>query len=70
VYCGEEATILALSYNQENQWKGQKDTVVSCHLKYHAQKEFLKTTSSSECSLVSDLTETLPDTPNNNIDSV
>jgi hypothetical protein len=33
-------------------------------------KEFLKTTSSSECSLVSDLTETLPDTPNNNIDSV
>ncbi|MGK3735502.1 MAG: hypothetical protein ACI90V_002342, partial [Bacillariaceae sp.] len=56
VYCGEEATILALSYNQENQWKGQKDTVVSCHLKYHAQKEFLKTTSSS--------------TPNNNIDSV
>jgi hypothetical protein len=47
-----------------------KDTVVSCHLKYHAQKEFLKTTSSSECSLVSDLTETLPDTPNNNIDSV
>ena len=46
-----------------------KHTVVSCHLKYHAQREFLKT-SSSECSLVSDLTETLPDTPNNNIDSV
>ncbi|MGK3744009.1 MAG: hypothetical protein ACI90V_010868, partial [Bacillariaceae sp.] len=44
-------------------------TVVSCHLKYHAQREFLKT-SSSECSLVSDLTETLPDTPNNNISSV
>jgi hypothetical protein len=46
-----------------------KDTVVSCHLKYHAEKAFLKT-SSSECSLVSDLTETLSDTPNNNIDSV
>jgi hypothetical protein len=22
VYCGEEAALLALSYNQENQWKG------------------------------------------------
>jgi hypothetical protein len=31
-----------------------KDTVVSCHLKYHAQTEFFKTTSSTECSLVSD----------------
>jgi hypothetical protein len=47
-----------------------KDIVVSCHLKYHAEKAFLKASSSSECSLVSDLTETLPDTPNNNIDSV
>jgi hypothetical protein len=47
-----------------------KDTVVSCHLKYHAQKEFLKTTSSSECSLVSDLTETETDPPNNDISSV
>jgi hypothetical protein len=47
-----------------------KDVVVSCHLKYHAEKEFLKATSSSVCSLVSDLTETLSDTPDNNIDSV
>ncbi|MGK3759270.1 MAG: hypothetical protein ACI8RD_011587 [Bacillariaceae sp.] len=30
-----------------------KHTVVSCHLKYHAEKEFLKAISSSECSLVS-----------------
>ena len=47
-----------------------KDTVVSCHLKYHAEKAFLKASSSSVCSLVSDLTETLSDTTNNNIDSV
>ena len=47
-----------------------KDTVVSCHLKYHAQKEFLKTTSSSECSLVSDLTEAETNSPNNDISSV
>jgi hypothetical protein len=46
-----------------------KDTVVSCHLKYHAQKEFLEATSSTECSLASDLKEeTNP--PNNDISSV
>jgi hypothetical protein len=47
-----------------------KDVVVSCHLKYHAEKAFLKATSSSECSLISDLTEGETDPPNNNIDSV
>jgi hypothetical protein len=47
-----------------------KDTVVSCHLKYHAQKEFLKATSSTECSLVSDLTEEETNPPNNDISSV
>jgi hypothetical protein len=46
-----------------------KHTVVSCHLRYHAQKEFLKSTSSSECSLVSDLTETETDPPDNLIAS-
>jgi hypothetical protein len=47
-----------------------KPTVVSCHLKYHAEKEFLKTISTTECSDVSDLTEEETDPPNNNIDSV
>jgi hypothetical protein len=47
-----------------------KDTVVSCHLRYHAEKAFLKATSTVECSDVSDLTEDTPITPNNNIDSV
>jgi hypothetical protein len=47
-----------------------KDVVVSCHLKYHTEKAFLKATSSSECSLISDLTEGETDPPNNNIDSV
>jgi hypothetical protein len=47
-----------------------KPTVVSCHLKYHAEKEFLKTISTTECSSVSDLTEEGTDPPNNNIDSV
>ena len=47
-----------------------KDTVVSCHLKYHAEKAFLKATSSSVCSLVSDLTEGETDPLDNNIDSV
>ena len=46
-----------------------KDVVVSCHLKYHAEKAFLKATSSSECSLISDLTEGETHPPNNNIDS-
>jgi hypothetical protein len=39
-------------------------------LKYHAEKEFLKATSSSVCSLVSDLTEGETDPLNNSIDSV
>jgi hypothetical protein len=47
-----------------------KDVVVSCHLKYHSEKAFLKVTSSSECSLVSDLTEGETDPLNNSIDSV
>jgi hypothetical protein len=54
VYCGEEATLLALSYNQEDRWKG-----CSCQC-----------TSSTECSLVSDLTEEEINPPNNNIESV
>ena len=47
-----------------------KDVVVCCHLKYHAEKAFLKASSSSECSLVSDLTEAETNSPNNDISSV
>jgi hypothetical protein len=34
-----------------------KDTVVSCPLKYHLEKEFLKSPGSTKCSVISDLTE-------------
>jgi hypothetical protein len=34
-----------------------KDTVVSCHLKYHAEKNFLVSTSATECTPISDLTD-------------
>ena len=47
-----------------------KHTVVSCHLKYHAEKNFLVTTGGTESTPVSDLTDEETDTPNNNIDSV
>jgi hypothetical protein len=43
---------------------------VSCHLKYHAEKNFLVTTGGTESTPVSDLTDEETDTPNNNIDSV
>jgi hypothetical protein len=47
-----------------------KHTVVSCHLKYHAEKNFLVTTGGTESTPVSDLTDEETDPPNNNIDSV
>ena len=59
MYCEEEETLLA-----------GKDTVVSCHLKYHAEKVFLKAISTDECSDVSDLTEEETNQPNNLIQSI
>ena len=47
-----------------------KHTVVSCHLKYHAEKNFLVITGGTESTPVSDLTDEETDPPNNNIDSV
>jgi hypothetical protein len=47
-----------------------KHTVVSCHLKYHAEKVFLKAISTNECSDVSDLTEEETNQPNNLIQSI
>jgi hypothetical protein len=46
------------------------DTVLSCHLKYHSEKAFLKSTSSTEYSVVSDLTEVETNPPNNLMQSV
>jgi hypothetical protein len=34
-----------------------KATVVSCHLRYHSEKAYLKSSSTTECSVISDSTE-------------
>ena len=67
MYFGEEATLLALSYNQEDRWKRYSSELsfeISCTI------FFFLITSSNECSLVPDLTEEETNPPNINIDSV
>jgi hypothetical protein len=67
MYFGEEATLLALSYNQEDRWKRYSSELsfeISCTI------FFFLTTSSNECSLVSDLTEEETNPPNIYIDSI